>query len=87
LSNDVKVMGLPAAMVASTAMNTPPHIPMPPGTFQKPPANSATIRVGSATVRINGRMAARSGDTATTCNDPVDLPIGKVVSAGTVFIG
>jgi hypothetical protein len=32
-------------------------------------------------------MAARNGDTAMTCNDPVDLPVGKVVAVGTVFIG
>jgi uncharacterized Zn-binding protein involved in type VI secretion len=32
-------------------------------------------------------MAARNGDTAQTCNDPVDLPIGKVIAMGTVFIG
>jgi len=33
-------------------------------------------------VKINGKMAARMGDTAMTCNDPTDLPIGKVVLAG-----
>ncbi len=36
---------------------------------------------------INGKQAARNGDTATTCNDPVDLPVGTVVAAGTVLIG
>jgi uncharacterized Zn-binding protein involved in type VI secretion len=88
LSNDVKIMGLPAATVGSTASNTPPHIPMPPGTsFQKPPTNKARIIKGSATVFINGKAAARSGDTAMTCNDPVDQPVGTVVAAGTVFIG
>jgi uncharacterized Zn-binding protein involved in type VI secretion len=43
--------------------------------------------MGSATVKINGKMAARNSDTAMTCNDPADLPIGQVVAAGTVFIG
>jgi len=38
-------------------------------------------------VRINGKPAARSGDTALTCNDPADLPVGTVVAAGTVRIG
>jgi len=88
LSRDVKILGLPAATVGSTATNTPPHIPTPPGTvFQKPPTNKARIIRGSATVFINGKGAARSGDTAMTCNDPVDQPLGTVVAAGTVFIG
>lgn len=88
LSSDVKIMGLPAATAGSTATNTPPHVPTPPGTaFVNPPANQGTIRVGSATVLINGKMAARNGDTATTCNDPAELPAGAVVAAGTVLIG
>jgi uncharacterized Zn-binding protein involved in type VI secretion len=88
LSFDVNIMGQPAATVDSTADNQPPHIPTPPGlSFQKQPPNRATIIVGSATVRINGKMAARNGDTAMTCNDPADLPVGKVIAVGTVFIG
>lgn len=88
LSPDVKVMGLAAATVGSTATNTPPHVPTPPGTaFQKPPANRGTVQTGSGSVRINGKPAARNGDTALTCNDPVDLPVGTVVAAGTVAIG
>lgn len=88
LSKDVNIMGMPAATVDSTADNTPPHIPTPPGTaFQKPPANKATIKLGSPTVKINGKMAARNGDMALTCNDPADLPNGQVIAVGTVFIG
>ncbi len=88
LSSDVKIMGQPAATVSSTAQNTPAHIPTPPGTaFQKPPADRATIQLGSATVRVNGQQAARNGDVALTCNDPTDLPAGTVIAAGTVFIG
>lgn len=88
LSSDVNIMGMPAATVDSTADNTPPHIPTPPGTaFQKPPTNKATIKLGSPTVKINGKMTARNGDTAETCNDPADLPVGQVIAAGTVFIG
>lgn len=88
LSSDVNIMGMPAATVDSTADNTPAHIPTPPGTtFQKPPANQATIKVGSATVKINGKMAARNGDTADTCNDPTDVPAGTVIAVGTVMIG
>ncbi len=86
LSQDVKIMGMPAATVDSTATNTPPHIPQG-GPFQTPPSNRATVRMGSATVKINGKMAARSGDTASTCNDPTDLPVGAVVAVGTVLIG
>lgn len=86
LSSDVKIMGMPAATVDSTASNTPPHIPQG-GPFQKPPSNKATIKLGSATVKINGKMAARNSDTAMTCNDPADLPVGKVIAVGTVFIG
>jgi uncharacterized Zn-binding protein involved in type VI secretion len=88
LSSDVKIMGKPAATVDSTADNTPPHIPTPPGTaFQNPPANKATIKLGSQTVKINGKAAARMGDTAETCNDPSNLPVGTVIAVGTVFIG
>jgi uncharacterized Zn-binding protein involved in type VI secretion len=88
LSGDVNIMGMPAATVDSTADNTPPHIQTPPGTaFQKPPANKGTIKMGSATVFVNGKMAARNGDVAMTCNDPADLPVGQVVAVGTVLIG
>ncbi|SRR6266404_5697085 len=88
LSADVNIMGLPAAIVSSVALNTPPHIPTPPGTsFVKPPTNRGTIILGSSTVFINKKPAARNGDTAMTCNDPVDLPVGKVVAVGTVNIG
>jgi hypothetical protein len=30
---------------------------------------------------------ARAGDSATTCNDPVDLPVGVVVAVSTVQAG
>jgi len=88
LSGNVKIMGMPAATVDSTADNTPPHIPTPPGTsFHAPPSNKATVKTGSPTVKINGKMAARNGDTAATCNDPADLPVGTIVAVGTVMIG
>lgn len=86
LSQDVKIMGMPAATVDSTATNLPSHIPQG-GPFQNPPSNKGTIKMGSATVSINGKMAARGGDTAMTCNDPSDLPAGTVMAVGTVFIG
>jgi uncharacterized Zn-binding protein involved in type VI secretion len=86
LSPTVKIMGMPAATVGSIAINTPPHIPQG-GPFQKPPTNQGRIITGSATVFINGKPAARNGDQAMTCNDPVDLPVGTVIAVGTVLIG
>lgn len=87
LSNDVFIEEKPAATVDSVAINTPPHIPIGGPSFQKPPSNQGKVIVGSTGVFINGKPAARSGDTAITCNDPVDAPLGKVVAVGTVFIG
>lgn len=88
LSSDVNIMGMPAATVGSTATNSPSHVPTPPGTsFQAPPANKGTVRLGSPTVKINGKMAARNGDAAATCNDPADLPAGTIVAVGTVLFG
>lgn len=86
LSPTVKIMGMPAATVGSTATNTPAHIPQG-GPFQIPPTNQGQIMTGSATVMINNKPAARSGDTAMTCNDPAPLPVGTVVATGTVMIG
>jgi uncharacterized Zn-binding protein involved in type VI secretion len=85
LSANVMVMGLPAATLGSVADNLPPHIPIG-GSFSKPPTNKAQIITGSPTVMINGKPAARNGDTALTCNDPVDLPNGTVVAIGTVMV-
>lgn len=88
LSADVNIMGRPAAFVGSTATNTTPHLPTAPGIgFQKPPTNRGTVLLGSPTVLINGKPAARHGDTVVTCNDPVDLPVGKIIATGTVLIG
>lgn len=86
LSLNVMIMGMPAATVGSQAVNTPPHLPQG-GPPQKPPANVGEIIMGSLTVLINGKSAARAGDTVRTCNDPVDLPVGTVVAMGTVLIG
>jgi uncharacterized Zn-binding protein involved in type VI secretion len=86
LSADVNIEGRPAAVLGSTATNTPAHVPLG-GPFQKPPANRATIQLGSTSVFINGKPAARAGDAALTCNDPADLPVGTVVAAGAVRIG
>ena len=87
LSPDVTIEGKAAAVKGSTATNAPAHMPTPGNTFQTPPKNRAEVLTGSATVRINGKPAARNGDTAMTCNDPNDLPAGTVVAAGTVMVG
>ena len=86
LSTNVMIQSMPAATVDSIAMNMPPHIPQG-GPFQKPPMNQGKIMMGSTTVFINKKPAARMGDTAMTCNDPADMPVGKVVAASTVMIG
>lgn len=65
LSTTVNIMGQPAATVDSTATNTPSHIATPPGvSFQKPPDNKATIKLGSFDVLIgdSGASGGGSGD-------------------------
>jgi len=86
LSENVKFDGKAAAMQGSTATNSPGHIPAG-GPFQSPPKDKGEVMLGSATVKVNGKPAARNGDTAFTCNDPSDLPGGTVIAAGTVMIG
>lgn len=86
LSSDVKIGGMAAATEGSTASNTPSHIPMG-GPFQSSPKNKGKIIKGSATVFINGKAAARMGDTAETCNDPANQPVGTVIATGVVLIG
>jgi uncharacterized Zn-binding protein involved in type VI secretion len=86
-STNVMIEGKPAATVGSMASNVPPHIPSGGPSFQVPPTNKGNIMIGSPTVMINGKPAARNGDTAMTCNDPSPLPIGKVIAVGKVMIG
>jgi uncharacterized Zn-binding protein involved in type VI secretion len=86
LSTNVNIQSMAAATLGSTATNTPPHIPIG-GSFVNPPRNQGRIIKGSATVLINNKPAARAGDTALTCNDPVDAPVGSVVAVSTVLIG
>ncbi len=66
---------------------------MPPG---KPAAkqgdavvgtDKATIQTACTTVFAGGKAVARAGDTAMTCNDPVDAPNGTVVAASSVMVG
>ncbi len=87
LSPTVLVEHKAAAVVGSSATNSPAHVPPPGKTFDKPPSNQGVVVQGSSTVLFNDQPAARDGDAATTCNDPADLPVGKVVASSTVIIG
>jgi uncharacterized Zn-binding protein involved in type VI secretion len=60
LESTVKIMGMPAATVGSTASNKPPHIPQG-GAFQKPPANKSKIIMGSPNVFIGSGSGGGSG--------------------------
>jgi uncharacterized Zn-binding protein involved in type VI secretion len=89
LSSNVNIEGKAAATVGSEAQNMPPHIPsVVPGRFQINPTNKGQVMMGSATVFINNKPAARNGDTAQTCADPIPNPSAKVVvPMSTVLIG
>lgn len=86
LSPDVLAEHRPVALVDSLAHQTPGHV-VAPKSFAKPPTNQARVVIGAPTVLANHRPVARSDDTAETCNDPVDLPVGKVIASGTVISG
>ena len=85
----VLIAGQPAAVTGSVAANQPAHLPTPPGaSFQIPPANSGTVHSGSTGVLIGGQPAARHGDPVRTCNDPVESPVGQIISpVANVMIG
>ena len=60
----------------------------PRTSFQSPPSNRGKVSQGSSTVTINGKAAARVGDSVRTCNDPTDLDTSAIVSgAAAVTIG
>ena len=85
-STNVMIENLPAAVVGSTATNTPPHLP-PGNPFQVPPTNQGVVAMGSGTVLINNKPAARAGDTVNTCSDPAPAPNSKIQAVSTVSIG
>lgn len=82
-SLNVRINGLPAAVVGSMAQNIPPHIPSS-GAFQIPPTNLGRVLAGSASVRINGRGAVRAGDPCETCHDLP--PVGPQAPSPTVVV-
>ena len=64
LSSDVNIMGMPAATVDSTADNTPPHIPTPPGTLpeaavQQGDDQESAARRSTSTARWRRATATR----------------------------
>jgi RHS repeat-associated protein len=88
VAKKVKVMGQPGAVKGSKSKHTPPHIPMGPGPFQKPPMNAGKIITGSSNVFYEGKEAAMFGDTGEMCSDPSNTPVGKVIgTAATVYVG
>ncbi len=87
LSVNVLVENRWAAMVASSATNDPAHVAPPGKTFDTPPKNQGVVVGGSSNVLINWRAAARHGDPAETCNDPVDAAVGTIVATSTVIVG
>src|ERR1043166_9988069 len=59
--SSVKIGGQPAAVVDSTADNSPAHLPTPPGvSFQSPPSTQAPIKMGGVTGKLGGREGARA---------------------------
>jgi uncharacterized Zn-binding protein involved in type VI secretion len=81
----VLIGNLPAAVVGSQGMNTPPHIGLHPSDpFMIPLAELGIVTSGSTSVLFGGVPAARSGDPATCCGQPVGTVVG---SQATVLIG
>lgn len=88
LVSNVLVNGLPVAAAGSVAVNSPPHLPTPPGTsFTVPPTNQGVVQSGSPTVLAGGRPVARVGDPVLTCAD-VPGPLGTITTGSpTVVVG
>jgi uncharacterized Zn-binding protein involved in type VI secretion len=74
------------AVVGSVSVMSPGHM-VAPNSFAKPPSNEGKVFIGAPTVYAEHKAIARDGDVAMTCNDPADLPVGKVVAKGTVYSG
>jgi uncharacterized Zn-binding protein involved in type VI secretion len=90
LSENVKILGQPAAIVGSNAAKPPdPFPPLAPGeSFAVPPTDGGRIVQGSGTVRINKAAAARDGDLAqATSETGTPLPAKVVATGTTVRIG
>jgi uncharacterized Zn-binding protein involved in type VI secretion len=66
LAMRVLIGGQPAAVAGSVAYAVPPHVGIVDA-FAAPPMQRATVLGGSATVLVEGRPAARSGESCSTC--------------------
>jgi len=86
LSSTVFVGDQPAAIVGSSADNSPAHIPSF-GQFQRPPGNSGTVASGSSTVFASDVAVARDGDPVDCCNDVEATNNGHIIASGTVSSG
>ena len=85
LSSNVLIQDQPAATLGSIAKNV--HVARGNG-FVKTPENNGSITSGSSSVFINGKAAARNGDTVETCDDiKQENSNGKVIASGSVLIG
>jgi len=81
----VLIGSTPAVVVGAQGLNTPPHVGLHPADpFMAPPAQQAIVTQGSTTVLFGGIPAARMGDPATCCAQPVGTLMG---SQATVLIG
>ncbi|NUP12077.1 MAG: hypothetical protein HOW73_39025 [Polyangiaceae bacterium] len=87
LSTTVMVEDAPAAVVGTKAQNVVIHVPPPGKSFVRPPTNRGVIVGGSSTVFIEDKPAARDGDRASTCGDPTDADVGRVVASSKVIVG
>lgn len=87
LSEDVLIENQPAACKGSVAHNQPAHIPVGGPAFQAPaPDDEATVQMGSSSVEINGKPAARTGDSAASCCI-AKTPASVLVASSSVEIG
>lgn len=82
LATTVLIGGAPAAVVGSVAYAVPPHVGIVDA-FAAPPMQRGTVIAGSATVMLEGRPAARSGSSCSTCTGTGTL----TGTAATVMVG
>ena len=82
----VMIMGMPAAVVGSTAQNTPPHIPQG-GAFAKPPTNMGTIILGSPNVFIGCGSGGGGGGGSGSVDGAIDPAASASVDASSTSIG
>ena len=82
LATRVLIGGVPAAVVGSVAYAVPPHAGIVDA-FAPPPMQRATVLDGSTSVLFDGRPAARTGSSCSTCAGTGTL----AGSAATVLIG